>query len=115
MSRKKSNFEYASRVRLYIVFIFTIIIYCFLIYRLVDIQIVKSDKYKEKANQQSNIKLDLGSGRGTIYDRNNKKLTDDKIKEIIIVQKNQVEINNEYMKLISEVTGLKSSEIYYKL
>ena len=115
MSRRKSNFEYISSIRLYIVFIFTLIIYCFLTYRLVDIQIVKSDKYKEKANQQSNIKLDLGSGRGTIYDRNNKKLTDDKVKEIIIVQKKQVEINNEYMKLISEVTGLKSQEIYNKL
>lgn len=115
MSRRKSNFEYASRIRLHIVFIFTLIIYSFLLYRLIDIQIFQSEKYKEKANQQSSVKLDLGSGRGTIYDRNNKKLTDDKVKDIIIVQKQEVKINNDYMNLIKEVTGLESHEIYDKL
>lgn len=115
MTRKKTNFEYASRTRIYIVFILALLIYGFLIYRLVDIQIVQAEKYKEKANQQSNVKLDLGSGRGTIYDRDNKKLTDDKVEDVIIVQKKQVKMNNDYMNLIKQVTGLESDEIYDKL
>ncbi|MGL4797076.1 MAG: peptidoglycan D,D-transpeptidase FtsI family protein [Paraclostridium sp.] len=115
MTRRKTKFEYASRTRLYIVFILALITYGFLVYRLVDIQIIQAEKYKEKANQQSSIKLDLGSGRGTIYDRNNKKLTDDRVQDIIIVQKNQVKVNNDYMNLIKQVTGLESDEIYDKL
>lgn len=115
MSRRKSDFEYSSKNRIYIVFVVALLIYGFLIYRLIDIQIIQAERYKEKANQQSNIKLDLGSGRGTIYDRNNKKLTDDKVEDIIIVQKNQVKMDNDYMNLIKQVTGLEKEEIYDKL
>ncbi|MGL5716995.1 MAG: peptidoglycan D,D-transpeptidase FtsI family protein [Paraclostridium sp.] len=115
MTRKKSDFKYKTKTRLYITFIVVLLIYVSLMYRLVDIQIIQSEKYKERAHQQSNIKLDLSSGRGTIYDRNNKKITDDKVEDIIIVQKQQVKVDMNYMSLIKQVTGLRDDEIYDKL
>lgn len=115
MSRKKSVIKYTSKNRLYFVFIMCILIYVFLIYRLVDIQIIKANYYEQCAKKQSNSTLNLSSGRGIIYDRNNKKLTDIKTENIIIIQKDQISINDRYMELIQMVTGLSSMEIYEKI
>lgn len=115
MSRKKSVIKYTSKNRIYFIFIMCILIYVFLIYRLVDIQIIKSNYYEQCAKKQSNSTLNLSSGRGIIYDRNNKKLTDIKTENIIIIQKDQISINDRYMELIQMVTGLSSMEIYEKI
>ncbi|EPZ60094.1 penicillin-binding Protein dimerization domain protein [[Clostridium] sordellii ATCC 9714] len=85
-----------------------------MIYRLVDIQIINAKFYEKRAKEQSSTVLDLGSGRGTIYDRNNKKLTDNKSKDIIIIQKDQISAKSGYIDLIKEVTELENYEIYNK-
>jgi penicillin-binding protein 2 len=115
MSRKKSAIKYTSKNRMYFIFIMCVLIYGFLIYRLVDIQIIKANYYEQCARDQSSSILNLSSGRGTIYDRNNKKLTDNKVKDIIIIQKDQISINDGYMELIQEVTGLDTAIIYSKI
>lgn len=115
MSRKKSSIKYSIKNRIYSVMIIFILVYAFLIYRLIDIQVMKSEYYKQCALDQSSSTLNLNSGRGVIYDRNNKKLTDNKVKDIIVVQKDKIDINNEYMNLIEMVTGLTSDIIYYKI
>lgn len=73
MSRKKSSIKYTSKNRMYSIFVLFLLIYGFLIYRLVDIQITHSDFYKKCVRDQSSSSINLSSGRGTIYDRNNKK------------------------------------------
>lgn len=115
MSRKKSVINYTSRNRMYFVFILCILTYGFLTYRLIDIQLINADYYEKHAKEQSNTTLKLSSGRGTIYDRNNKKLTDNKVKDIIIIQKDKISVNEGYTDLIQEVTGLAKFEIYNKI
>lgn len=115
MSRKKSPVKYSIKNRIYSVMIIFILIYAFLIYRLIDIQVIKSEYYRQCALEQSSSTLNLSSGRGIIYDRNNKKLTDNKVKDIIVVQKDKININNEYMNLIEKATGLNSDFIYDKI
>lgn len=112
MSRKKSSIKYVSKNRMYFTFILFILIYVFLIYRLVDIQVVHSDFYKKCVRDQSSSSINLSSGRGTIYDRNNKKITDTKSEDIIIIQKDKINMDDGYIKLIQDVTGLDNSQIY---
>ncbi|MEG2983443.1 MAG: penicillin-binding protein 2 [Peptostreptococcaceae bacterium] len=115
MSRKKSVINYTSKNRMYFVFIICILIYGFLTYRLIDIQLINASYYEKCAKEQSNSTLKLSSGRGTIYDRNNKKLTDNKVKDIIIIQKDKISVNEGYTDLIQDVTGLAKFEIYKKI
>ena len=115
MSRKKSSIKYTSKNRMYSIFVLFILIYGFLIYRLVDIQITHSDFYKKCVRDQSSSSINLSSGRGTIYDRNNKKITDTKSEDIIIIQKDKINVDDGYMELIQEVTGLDNSHIYEKI
>ncbi|CEO12756.1 peptidoglycan D,D-transpeptidase FtsI family protein [Paraclostridium sordellii] len=114
MSRKKGAIDYNIKNRIYFLFILCLLIYGVLIYRLVDIQIINAKFYEKRAKEQSSTVLDLGSGRGTIYDRNNKKLTDNKSKDIIIIQKDQISTKSGYIDLIKEVTELEKYEIYNK-
>ena len=114
MSRKKGAIDYNIKNRIYFLFILCLLIYGVLIYRLVDIQIINAKFYEKRAKEQSSTVLDLGSGRGTIYDRNNKKLTDNKSKDIIIIQKDQISAKSGYIDLIKEVTELEKYEIYNK-
>ncbi|MCU9810413.1 hypothetical protein [Paraclostridium sp. AKS81] len=114
MSRKKSSIKYTSKNRMYSIFVLFLLIYGFLIYRLVDIQITHSDFYKKCVRDQSSSSINLSSGRGTIYDRNNKKITDTKSEDIIIIQKDKINVDDGYMELIQEVTGLDNSHIYEK-
>lgn len=115
MSRKNSSIKYASKNRMYFIFVLFILIYGFLIYRLVDIQFVHSDFYKKCVRDQSSSSINLSSGRGAIYDRNNKKITDTKSEDVIIIQKDKINMDNGYMKLIERVTGLDNSKIYEKI
>lgn len=114
MSRKKGAIDYNIKNRIYFLFILCLLIYGVLIYRLVDIQIINAKFYEKRAKEQSSTVLDLGSGRGTIYDRNNKKLTDNKSKDIIIIQKDHISAKSGYIDLIKEVTELDKYEIYNK-
>ncbi|CEQ18374.1 peptidoglycan D,D-transpeptidase FtsI family protein [Paraclostridium sordellii] len=114
MSRKKGAIDYNIKNRIYFLFILCLLIHGVLIYRLVDIQIINAKFYEKRAKEQSSTVLDLGSGRGTIYDRNNKKLTDNKSKDIIIIQKDQISAKSGYIDLIKEVTELEKYEIYNK-
>ena len=72
--------------RAYSIFFIFIIGYLVLVYKVVDIQFINADFYKEKVENQNTRKIELNSGRGTIYDRNNKALTDTKVSKIIVVQ-----------------------------
>ena len=59
--------------RAYSIFYFFIVGYLVLVYKIIDIQIIDSDFYQEKIDNQNTRKIELNSGRGTIYDRNNSK------------------------------------------
>ena len=105
--------------RAYSIFFIFIIGYLVLVYRIIDIQFIDSDLYQEKIENQNTRKIELNSGRGTIYDRNKKPLTDTKISKIIVVPKNQILDDNETKDLVNKIIkdesgGLKT-DVEYKV
>ena len=105
--------------RAYSIFFIFIIGYIVLVYRIIDIQFVDSDLYQEKIESQNIRKIELNSGRGTIYDRNKKPLTDTKISKIIVVPKNQILNDNETKDLVNKIikdeSGDLKTDIEYKV
>lgn len=97
--------------RAYSIFFIFITIYLILIYRIIDIQFVHSDWYKEKVENQNNRKIELNSGRGTIYDRDKKPLTDTNIYKIIVVPKDELLNDNETKDLINKVIKNKNGDL----
>ena len=66
MSRIKGPLSIKSRSRIKRVFLISLIIYGFLIYRLGDISIFKGEEYSNRVERQSTEKVSLNSGRGII-------------------------------------------------
>ena len=112
MSRKKYSLPKQIINRSSSIFCIFVIVYGFLIYRLIDIQYLKGDFYKEKAQNQSTEKIELNSGRGIIYDRNGKALTDVKKNKIIIVEKERLFNDESTKELVKTATGLDETQIY---
>ena len=105
--------------RAYSIFFIFIIGYLVLVYRIIDIQFIDSDLYQEKIENQNTRKIELNSGRGTIYDRNKKPLTDTKISKIIVVPKKQILNDNETKDLVNKIikdeSGDLKTDIEYKV
>lgn len=112
MSRKESNIPKQIVRRAWVMMSCAIIIYSFLIYRLTTIQYLEADKYKEKSEQQSIQKVELNSGRGVIYDRNEKPLTDTVKKDIMIVEQNKFLNDVNTRNIVENSSNMQISEIY---
>ncbi|MDK2563195.1 penicillin-binding protein 2 [Romboutsia sedimentorum] len=115
MSRNKESISKVIKRRVWIIFWCSIVAYSFLIYRLVTIQILEADKYKEKAAMQSIQKVDLNSGRGIIYDRNSKPLTDTVKEQVMIVEKESFINDSEIRSLVEECSKMKVKDIYLNI
>lgn len=112
MSRKKESTSNKIGKRAYSMMMIFLSIYAFLTYRLVDIQVLKSDKYKQNVENQSTEKIALNSGRGIIYDRDNRPLTDIDKKQVIAVKKDKLSNDNKILDLIKRSTKMNEKEIY---
>lgn len=112
MSRYKGTLNKRINRRAYSAVIFCMLIYGILIYRLTDIQVFKSEDYKNRVENQSTVKFNKNSGRGIIYDRNNKPLTDTKKEQIILVSKEALNDDPKILNLIKEATDMTEIEIY---
>ena len=101
------------------VFFIFIIGYLILGYKIADIQIINYDLYQEKVEKQNTRKIQLNSGRGTIYDRNNKPLTDNQVFKLIVVPKSQIlsdnKINNLLENVIKDSKGELKKDVQYKV
>ncbi|CEI73670.1 peptidoglycan D,D-transpeptidase FtsI family protein [Romboutsia hominis] len=115
MSRKKYNLPKTMVGRGKTTVLIFVLVYLFLIYRLADIQILKSDEYKQRQENQSTEKIDLNTGRGVIYDRNNQPLTDKKKETVLIVQKEKFINDSSIRNLVKEVSNLSDKEIYKEI
>lgn len=115
MSRKKYNLPKTMVGRGKTTVLIFVLVYLFLIYRLADIQVLKSDEYKQRQENQSTEKIDLNTGRGVIYDRNNQPLTDKKKETVLIVQKEKFINDSSIRNLVKEVSNLSDKEIYKEI
>lgn len=95
--------------KIFLVFIIAII---GLILRLSYLSIYKYESYTDRIESQSIKKLNLNSGRGIIYDRNNKPLTDTENKKIIIIPKNIISGNYKNINTIKKATNLSENDIF---
>lgn len=110
MSRKSILPKQIIR-RAYSIFFVFIVIYLILVYRIIDIQFIDSDLYQEKLENQNTRKIQLNSGRGTIYDRDKEPLTDTKIYKIIVVPKSQILNDNETKDLVNKVIKNENGDL----
>lgn len=112
MARKKDNVEFKFKSRAYSMILFVVLIYSFLIYRLANIQVIDSDIYKDKMISQNTYRIDLNSGRGTIYDRNGKALTDTVKTPIIVAEKKKLFNDIEYREAVKNASKIDEIELF---
>ncbi|CAH2212918.1 peptidoglycan D,D-transpeptidase FtsI family protein [Tepidibacter aestuarii] len=110
--RKKSNTKQNKRLSI-VLFTFSFI-FISLFARLIYIQGYKGKEYYERAIRQSEIKIDLTSNRGTVYDRNNVALTDNEKEDIVVILKRNFNLDKEKIDILKKVTKLSEKEIYNK-
>lgn len=108
--RKKSKTKQEKRLSI-VLFTFSFI-FMSLFARLMYIQAYKGKVYYERAIRQSEIKIDLTSNRGTIYDRDNVALTDNENEDIVVILKRNFNLDKEKIDILKKVTKLSEKEIY---
>ncbi len=109
LTKKKKEKE---TTRLNIIFSFFVWISLLLIIRLGYIQLYKGNEYYDKAIRQSEIKVDLTSNRGLIYDRNNVLLTDKEEQEVLVILKRNLTLDEKRIGLLKKITHMSEKNIY---
>ncbi len=112
MSKKLDNEDKILLKRIKKGFWFFVVIALALIIRLSYLCICKYEFYTAKIENQSTQKVNLSSGRGIIYDRNNKPLTDTEKTKVIVIPKSTITENYKNINKIKEATGLDENDIF---
>ena len=113
MTRKKNNtLNKLIKKRIKCFFIVFLLLFTYLFYEIVCLTILKNEEYTNRVKNQNLEIIDLNSGRGIIYDRNNIALTDNKKKKILLVPKEVISGNFKNISLIKKATKLSEREIY---
>lgn len=108
MNRRKNSIN-----RLKIIRIFTFILFIILIIRLGYWQIIKGDSLKKGALSQWTRVITIKPERGTIYDRNGKRLAISQSSSTIWVNNNEVneETKDETIKALSNILDVKEDRV----
>lgn len=112
--RRKKQDKINKKRLVYIrnIFLFLFVI---LIGRLFYIQVGKHDFYKEEVVKQRQVTIPVGSGRGTIYDRNFVKFTDQKEERLALILPQHFSPNRENLALLQELTGRGPDQLLDKI
>jgi len=101
--------------RITFLFILAIIFYFLLIYRLYNIQVIQSNKYKELAQQEHLTSFSIEGERGNIYDRNLKKLAVNVNTKSLFAIPPRIQDPHKTAQLLSSVLNLETREVLSKL
>lgn len=113
MTRKKKNTSNKLiRRRIKCFFIVFLLLCTYLTYEIANLAIFKNKEYESKVESQSLETINLNSGRGIIYDRNNLPLTDKKKTKVLLVPKDIISGNYQNVALIKKATKLTEEDIY---
>lgn len=113
MTRKKKNTSNKLiKRRIKFFFIVFLLLCTYLTYEIVNLTIFKNEEYESKIDSQSLETINLNSGRGIIYDKNNLPLTDQKKSKVLLVPKDIVSGNFKNVALIKKATKLTEEDIY---
>lgn len=104
-----------KKERIILLFIVFIILYFSLIYRLYNIQVVQSNKFKEIAQQEHLTSFSIEGERGNIYDRNFKKLAVNVNVQSLFVIPPKIKNPQETARKVSSILNLKTKDVLEKL
>ena len=104
-----------KRERITFLFIILIVFYFLLVYRLYNIQIVQSSKFKEIAEQEHLTSFSIVGERGNIYDRNLKKLAVNVNVQSLFAIPSKIKNPQETTRLLSSILNLETKEVFNKL
>lgn len=105
----------ASKKRLIVAFFFIFVIVLILVMRLGYIQIVEGEELKKGALEQWTKGIDINAKRGTIYDRNGKKLAISVSSHTVWASPADIVDPTNTAKQVAEVLDLDESEVYEKI
>ncbi len=109
---KKNTLNKLIKKRIKSFFIIFLLLCTYLTYEIANLAIFKNKEYESKVDSQSLETINLNSGRGIIYDRNNLPLTDKQKKKILLVPKDIISGNYQNVALIKKATKLTEEDIY---
>ena len=113
MTRKKKNTSNKLiKRRIKFFFIVFLLLCTYLAYEILNLTVFKNEEYESKIDSQSLETINLNSGRGIIYDKNNLPLTDQKKSKVLLVPKDIVSGNFQNIALIKKHTKLTEEDIY---
>ncbi len=109
---KKNTSNKLIKKRIKSFFVIFLLLCTYLTYEIANLAIFKNKEYESKVDSQSLETINLNSGRGIIYDRNNLPLTDKQKKKILLVPKDTISGNYQNVALIKKATKLTEEDIY---
>ena len=109
---KKNTSNKLIKKRIKSFFIIFLLLCTYLTYEISNLAIFKNKEYESKVDSQSLERINLNSGRGIIYDRNNLPLTDKQKKKILLVPKDIISGNYQNVAIIKKATKLTEEDIY---
>lgn len=105
--------------RLLIVLLFFLTVIILLLIRLVFIQIIDGEWYQQQAYEQQNSGIEIGAGRGTIYDRNGNELAVSASVETVSINPQEIRRSKKDKYVIAkglcEILSLEEEEVIKKL
>lgn len=104
-----------KKERIIFLFILFIFLYFSLVYRLYNIQVIQSNKFKEIAQQEHLTSFSIEGERGNIYDRNYKKLAVNVNVQSLFAIPPKVVSPQETAQKISSILNLKTKDVMEKL
>ncbi|MFH1198877.1 MAG: penicillin-binding transpeptidase domain-containing protein [Candidatus Omnitrophota bacterium] len=108
-------FSKEKKERIIFLLIIFIILYFSLIYRLYNIQVIQTNKFKEIAQQEHLTSFSIEGERGNIYDRNYKKLAVNINVQSLFAIPPKVKNPQETAQKISSILNLKTKDVLDKL
>lgn len=103
------------RKRIALIFFGAIGVFFYLFCKLVQVQIVRGDHYQQKAMEQRMRPVKVDAKRGTIYDRNGKKLAISVDTDALYAVPREIEDPKALAAQLAPILELEEKEIYLKL
>jgi len=104
-----------KRKRIYFLIVVLIVIFIILIYRLFQIQVVEGSKLTELAKKEHILSYEFDGQRGTIFDRNLKRLAVNVDSKSLFAIPYKIDNPEETAKILSEKIDMKYSDIITQL
>ena len=104
-----------NKTRLFSILVFFILSFTFLFFKLFFLQIIQYQKLNRIAKNQHNIFVELEPVRGTIYDRNMRKLAFNIAVDSVWANPRDIKEKEKVSELLSPILKIEKSQILQKL